>query len=292
MTQGEEVQRFAARLRALKDRSGVSFEALARRSGISRSSLHRYCAGTKIPAAYGPVHAFAKACGASNEESRELHRLWALADAARPSSAAAGSPAAAGSLTEEPDAGRRRDGATPDSAAPDSAAPDSAPPEEPRVVAPARWWRPGGRRVGPSLVAGVVLAAAAVTVVLMSGAGRGDGLPTIAESRSGTVTATVRVFNVEGDCKTRKERVPACSMGLARDPRKRYDVHNVVGHRIWHGDVLNADCVFHEGERVEDETGVGTTRWFRVWLDDVPGGAAWLPAVRTHDDPKVPPCTG
>ncbi|MPY46170.1 helix-turn-helix domain-containing protein [Streptomyces phyllanthi] len=67
----------------LKDRAGVSFEVLAQRTGAGRSSLHRYCAGTHVPVGYGLVHSFAKACGATGEELRELHRLWALADAAR-----------------------------------------------------------------------------------------------------------------------------------------------------------------------------------------------------------------
>lgn len=79
-------------------------------------------------------------------------------------------------------------------------------------------------------------------------------------------------------------------MGLAINPRLKYQAGNVVGHRVWHGDVLNADCVLYDGDRVEDESGVGTTRWFRVRLKDVPGGYAWLPAVRTHDNPTLPTC--
>lgn len=83
MSQPVEVQQFAAFMRMLKNRSDRSYEALANRIGISGSSLHRYCAGAKIPSDYGSVQRFAKECGATQQELHELHRLWALADATR-----------------------------------------------------------------------------------------------------------------------------------------------------------------------------------------------------------------
>ncbi|MFF7285788.1 helix-turn-helix domain-containing protein [Streptomyces griseorubiginosus] len=83
MNQYMEVERLAAQLRALKRRSGLSYDALAQRAGISRSSLHRYCAASSVPQDYGAVHRIATACGAASAELRELHRLWALADAER-----------------------------------------------------------------------------------------------------------------------------------------------------------------------------------------------------------------
>jgi hypothetical protein len=73
--------KFAAYLRMLKDRSGQGYDRLGRRAGASGSSLHRYCSGQSVPADYRVVHSFAKVCGASTEELRELHQLWALADA-------------------------------------------------------------------------------------------------------------------------------------------------------------------------------------------------------------------
>ncbi len=82
MSQPAEEQ-FAALLRMLKNRTDRSYEALAKRTGISGSSLHRYCAGTKIPVDYGAIQRFAKECGATRPELHELHRLWALADAVR-----------------------------------------------------------------------------------------------------------------------------------------------------------------------------------------------------------------
>ncbi|MFI9170830.1 helix-turn-helix domain-containing protein [Streptomyces lincolnensis] len=84
-SQPVEFDEFAACLRALKDRAGLSYGALARRTRISSSSLHRYCSGSYVPQDYGSAHRFATACGASPEELRRLHRLWALADAARES---------------------------------------------------------------------------------------------------------------------------------------------------------------------------------------------------------------
>lgn len=78
-----EVERLAAFLRMLKNRTERSYESLAKRTGVSSSSLHRYCNGTKIPADFGSVQRFAQECGATQEELRELHRLWVLADAVR-----------------------------------------------------------------------------------------------------------------------------------------------------------------------------------------------------------------
>ncbi|MFF7040669.1 helix-turn-helix domain-containing protein [Streptomyces massasporeus] len=92
-----ETERFAALLRSLKSRSGLSYEALARKSGLAGSTLHRYCRGTSVPLDYGSVHRLATVCGATPDELRTLHRLWALADAARAAAAAgAGADAGAG----------------------------------------------------------------------------------------------------------------------------------------------------------------------------------------------------
>lgn len=83
VTRTVEAERLAALLRLLKERSGRSFEALAMRTGVSGSSLHRYCAGDKIPSNYGVVESFAKVCGASQQELSDLHRLWLLAEASQ-----------------------------------------------------------------------------------------------------------------------------------------------------------------------------------------------------------------
>ncbi|MCF1650546.1 helix-turn-helix domain-containing protein, partial [Streptomyces indiaensis] len=93
-----ETERFAALLRALKSRSGLSYEALARKSGLSGSTLHRYCRGASVSQDYGSVHRLATVCGATPDELRTLHRLWALADAARAAATGQqpGAPASAG----------------------------------------------------------------------------------------------------------------------------------------------------------------------------------------------------
>ncbi|MFG3214711.1 helix-turn-helix domain-containing protein [Streptomyces tendae] len=83
MNQFTEAERFASRLRALRQRADFSYETLAQKTGTSRSSLHRYCTGSSVPQDYGAAHRIAVACGATPAELRELHRLWALADAER-----------------------------------------------------------------------------------------------------------------------------------------------------------------------------------------------------------------
>ncbi|MEU4166194.1 helix-turn-helix domain-containing protein [Streptomyces sp. NPDC026665] len=83
MAAPSQTEKFAACLRMLKDRSGRGYDRLGREAGVSGSSLHRYCSGLSVPADYRVVHSFGKVCGASPEELRELHRLWALADTDR-----------------------------------------------------------------------------------------------------------------------------------------------------------------------------------------------------------------
>ncbi|MFF7719038.1 helix-turn-helix domain-containing protein [Streptomyces luteogriseus] len=97
-----ETERFAALLRSLKSRSGLSYEALARKSGLAGSTLHRYCRGTSVPQDYGSVHRLATVCGATPDELRTLHRLWALADAARAAATAATAAAATAAAAAGP----------------------------------------------------------------------------------------------------------------------------------------------------------------------------------------------
>ncbi|MFJ7046728.1 helix-turn-helix domain-containing protein [Streptomyces sp. NPDC101112] len=77
-----EIADFAALLRELKERSGLSYESLAKRARMSTSTLHRYCKGEGVPADDAAVARFARVCKATPEELKELHRRWALADAA------------------------------------------------------------------------------------------------------------------------------------------------------------------------------------------------------------------
>ncbi|MGW0708583.1 helix-turn-helix domain-containing protein [Streptomyces sp. NPDC002643] len=74
---------FAELLRELKERSGLSYGALAKRLHMSTSTLHRYCNGDAVPADYAPVERLARLCKATPDELVELHRRWVLADATR-----------------------------------------------------------------------------------------------------------------------------------------------------------------------------------------------------------------
>ncbi|MGI5439068.1 helix-turn-helix domain-containing protein [Streptomyces shenzhenensis] len=99
-----ETEEFATLLRELKDRSGLSYGALAKRLHMSTSTLHRYCNGTAVPNEYAPVERLARVCRATPQELVELHRRWILADAARGRRAdqAAATRAAAGGTTADP----------------------------------------------------------------------------------------------------------------------------------------------------------------------------------------------
>ncbi|MFF7654989.1 helix-turn-helix domain-containing protein [Streptomyces sp. NPDC007983] len=78
-----DAEAFAELLRGLKEQSKLSYGTLAKRLHMSRSTLHRYCNGSAVPADYAPVERLARVCRATPEELVELHRRWILADAAR-----------------------------------------------------------------------------------------------------------------------------------------------------------------------------------------------------------------
>ncbi|MFE7763201.1 helix-turn-helix domain-containing protein [Streptomyces sp. NPDC057438] len=117
---GDDVQRFAASLTRLKERTDRSYGQLARRLNMNTSTLHRYCAGGTVPLDFAPVERFAVLCGATGEERLELHRLWLSAMAARQRVRGAGAEAAgAGSAEPEPGApGPAAAGTGADSSAP------------------------------------------------------------------------------------------------------------------------------------------------------------------------------
>ncbi|MFJ7955276.1 helix-turn-helix domain-containing protein [Streptomyces sp. NPDC096319] len=78
-----EVEEFAARVRALKERDGRSYQALGRRLGVSASTLHRYGSGAAVPESFGVVERLARLCGAGADEVRELEEHWRRADLVR-----------------------------------------------------------------------------------------------------------------------------------------------------------------------------------------------------------------
>ncbi|MFF5720746.1 helix-turn-helix domain-containing protein [Streptomyces buecherae] len=150
MASATEIEKFADCLRELKERSGRSYGALARRLHVSTSTLHRYCNGDAVPADYAPVERLARLCGASPDELVGLHRHWLLADAARRTVPGRGPRSARGAAPS-------RDAAVPDPE-PDSpgnaAAADAAP--APRAGGDAGGDEPDAARtpVGPGVAEG------------------------------------------------------------------------------------------------------------------------------------------
>lgn len=263
-----EIAPLAARLRSYKDRSGMSFDTLAKRTGVSKSSLHRYCAGIKVPHKYAPIHAIAEACGASSAELQELHRLWALGNFTDALTADSSETVCVDSITHM---------------------------QNVRASCFSFYLRARAQfhtlRLWRICVPVLIISLCAVSYFAFSATkfqhqGSNNGITYYKNAQP----VSVQIYNVERGCRDRQDRIPACSMGLARDPQRKYDADNVVAHRVWHNDTLITDCVVYDGDRVADETGVGTTRWFRIALSDVPGGHAWLPAIRTHDNPALPRC--
>ncbi|MFD0574628.1 hypothetical protein ACFQ0T_42065 [Kitasatospora gansuensis] len=152
----------------------------------------------------------------------------------------------------------------------------------PRIRAAAAETAPAPRRVlrrGPWTVLGAVLLAGAVTAAWIAWPSGDAGTgPTVA------ATKPIRVYNMDGNCKDLTERVPACSLGLARDPHRKYAAGNVVSHRVWHDDVLLTDCVINDGDRVEDENGIGTPA-------GTGSGSTRSPSTTPGSRPSVPGTT-
>ncbi|MEU3959532.1 helix-turn-helix domain-containing protein [Streptomyces buecherae] len=164
MASATEIEKFADCLRELKERSGRSYGALARRLHVSTSTLHRYCNGDAVPADYAPVERLARLCAATPDELVELHRRWLLADAARRTVPGRGPRSARG-------AAPRRDtvAPTPEADSPGvTAAPDAAP--VPRAGGDAGGDEPGATRTPTGTPAGAPAEAPA----------KGDG-PSVAE---------------------------------------------------------------------------------------------------------------
>ncbi|WP_206797166.1 helix-turn-helix domain-containing protein [Amycolatopsis sp. MtRt-6] len=63
-------------LSELKQRSGLSYAELGKRTYVSSSSLHRYCTGRSAPPNYQLLVGIAQECGATDEELSELLLRW------------------------------------------------------------------------------------------------------------------------------------------------------------------------------------------------------------------------
>ncbi|MFE6620213.1 helix-turn-helix domain-containing protein [Streptomyces sp. NPDC057740] len=168
-SQPVEFDEFAACLRALKERADLSYDALARRTRIGRSSLHRYCSGSHVPQDYGAAHRFATACGASPEELRRLHRLWALADAAREPDRGVDADPAPAAPDPDPEPDSSSDPAPePDSPSDPAPEPDPAPDAVP-TLRPRQHLRKSPALVALALV--LALGATAWGIAAVSGTG-------------------------------------------------------------------------------------------------------------------------
>ncbi|MET8573444.1 serine/threonine-protein kinase [Streptomyces sp. NPDC005012] len=143
-------------------------------------------------------------------------------------------------------------------------------------------------RTGPrprrSRTALLTLAACAMTVCA--------ALPLLPDTDGGTEPVRIRVYNAEHACQNRTDRARECSLGLAVDPLLPYTAENVVGTRVWHHDVLEAECRLLHGQTIIDEQGTNSPAWYRVRLPHPTPHAttAWLPAVRAETHPPLPNC--
>ncbi|MEU3505995.1 helix-turn-helix transcriptional regulator, partial [Streptomyces hundungensis] len=204
-----ESEQFAALLRELKDRSGRSYGVLAGRLHMSTSTLHRYCNGDAVPNEYAPVERLARLCGASPEESVELHRRWILADEARrrargttpPQPPAATAAAAAAESTPENPPGAAPTAPTePTEPTPPVDTADAELPAVGPAVAGKRVRRPGlpGRRLSKrtrlALIGAAVVAVAVPVTALATlsdrPSGSGSGSDTVADAGTSTPLGT------------------------------------------------------------------------------------------------------
>lgn len=169
-------------LQELKERDGRSYTALASRTGLSRSSVHRYCQGLTVPASFGTVERIARVCGAGQEELDRLYVAWARAEArareAEEAEEAEGEESGAGGSGGD---GLRR------GAGADETARSTETPPRPRL--PSWLVAPGSRRLRTLLIALVVAVSVATTVTLDRrsdpGGTRGGGTESGATAKGG-----------------------------------------------------------------------------------------------------------
>lgn len=166
-------------LRELKERSGLSYGALAKRLHVSTSTLHRYVNGSAVPTEFAPLERLARVCGASREEMVEVHRRWILADATRGDRKEEASPAPAPVAAPAPAPAPDTD--TPDTVADEERGDGADADEGPGSGAPGivigRAPVAAGRRLPRARVlvaAGVVIALGATAFAVQAATGGGD----------------------------------------------------------------------------------------------------------------------
>ncbi|RLU80631.1 transcriptional regulator [Streptomyces griseocarneus] len=232
---------FAEQLRELKERSGLSYGALAKRLHMSTSTVHRYCNGAAVPTEYAPVERFAKLCGASRQEVIELHRRWIVADDERRRKATAVvAPSGETTPTETEEADESAEAAAPpaatDTQKPVSASPTpepapvaapaprpspaSTPTPQPSPAPSAEPAKPHRRRLRVALVA-----AAAVVIVPMAAA---IGYSAASSGTRGTDSKAIGPEPGAGSTRTPRPKEPwpgfgppsaLPSPGASKDPR-------------------------------------------------------------------------
>lgn len=223
MVAADEIADFAALMRELKQRSGLSYEALAKRAHMSTSTLHRYCKGEGVPGDNAAVSRFARVCRATPEELAELHRSWVLADAARERARRAAADA--------PPVGARTNDARPEGTAPPAASvtapsvvgerggpPGSAGGPSPAGADPARPTPAPvrtARRRWPLIAAGTAVAVAVTTALTLGMKGGGMGLAGDGR-RTDTVTSSGQ--RASASPTTRPSASPSAHPGRSSTP--------------------------------------------------------------------------
>ncbi|MFD9858322.1 helix-turn-helix domain-containing protein [Streptomyces alboflavus] len=153
-----ETHELADLLQELKERSGRSYTALASRTGLSRSSVHRYCQGLTVPASFGTVERIARVCGAGQGELDRLYGAWARAEAA-----------SAEAVSAEAASGEALSGEAGSPAEPPAGPPAASAAVEPAARTPRRRPIPLPPRRLRTLLLAMVVAVAVVSVVTFDG---------------------------------------------------------------------------------------------------------------------------
>ncbi|MFI1186163.1 helix-turn-helix domain-containing protein [Streptomyces californicus] len=132
--EGTARKELATRLNTLREGSGRTYASLARRIGVSGSTLHRYCTGRTVPADFAPVERLARLCGASAADREALHRLWLLAGGERVDRHGPGAPTVAAAGVQECDQPRPVDERVAEVAGPRTADENGAGADGPRTA--------------------------------------------------------------------------------------------------------------------------------------------------------------
>ncbi|MBW8486437.1 hypothetical protein [Actinomadura parmotrematis] len=133
-----------------------------------------------------------------------------------------------------------------------------------------------------TLVAGMAAATVAGGIFLagyLAGHRAAERPPALAPAAPAPHVLTV--YNADPACW--KARPAGCAVSIKDVPHTR---DGAVLARVWHGDDVQGVCAAL-GDLAADESGVASTRWYRVTARGVTG---WLPAARTRTVADLPAC--